>query len=219
MAGGQARPVALTIAEIVSLVVASHVADGSPYSVAGRSAIDKLLGALDDPQRVAVEHLRSRFRLAPTQRAVLARVMSVVEDAVRDQTVVTISYEDRNGIRTRRAVDPVGLNLDGVHWSLIGWCHLRQAGRMFHHERIRRADKTAQACQPRDPTRCSAGSRDRSAVRDSHSRARSPASGRNEHGRPRGVRAARKSRPPTSTSATVTSERHPSIPTASTTTT
>jgi len=151
VAGGPSRPVSLTTAEIVSLVVAAHCAEGSPYSISAKTAIAKLLDALDDAQRVAVEDLRARFRLAPTRPAVRARVMSVVEDAVRTQTVVTISYTDRDGNRTRRSVDPVGFYLDGDHWSLIGWCHLRYDGRMFHLDRVTRADATARPCQPRDP--------------------------------------------------------------------
>jgi predicted DNA-binding transcriptional regulator YafY len=57
--GGASRPVSLTTAEIVSLVVAAHCAEGSPYSISAKTAIDKLLDALDDAQRVAVEALRS----------------------------------------------------------------------------------------------------------------------------------------------------------------
>jgi predicted DNA-binding transcriptional regulator YafY len=151
VAGGPSRPVSLTTAEIVSLVVAAQVADGSPYSVSAKTAIDKLLDTLDDAQRVAVEALRARFRLAPTRPGVRARVRSVVEDAVRTQTIVTISYTDREGNRTRRSVEPVGFYLDGDHWSLIGWCHLRQAGRMFHLDRVRRADATARPCDLRHP--------------------------------------------------------------------
>jgi predicted DNA-binding transcriptional regulator YafY len=89
--------------------------------------------------------------LALNRPAIRARVLSVVEDAVRTQTVVAISYKDREENRTRRSVDPVGFYLDGDRWSLIGWCHLRQAGRMFYLDRVSRADATARPCQPRDP--------------------------------------------------------------------
>jgi predicted DNA-binding transcriptional regulator YafY len=147
---GPSRPVSLSVAEVVSLTVAVHIADRAPYSAAGRTAVAKLLDALDDAQRLAAEDLRSRFRLAPKQPAGRARVRSVVEDAVRTQTVVRISYRDRNGDRTRRAVDPVGLYLDVDRWSLIGWCHLREDGRLFHLDRIVRADPTSQLSKPRN---------------------------------------------------------------------
>ena len=150
-AGGPARAVAFSTAEIVALVVASHVAGDAPYSSAGRAAIDKLLDAMQDAERVGVEALRARFRLAPPESVVQRRVVSVVEDAVRDQTAIRLTYCDRNDVRTRRTVDPVGLYLDGSRWSLVGWCHLRQDGRLFHLERIRRADPTSQPCPPRDP--------------------------------------------------------------------
>lgn len=150
VAKGPSRPVSLTTAEVVSLAVAVRLASGSPYGTAGRSAVAKLIDALDEADQVLVDSLRDRFRLATAAPVVSGRVLSVVEDAVRTQTVVKLSYRDRNGVRTRRPVDPVGFYLDVDHWALIGWCHLRGDGRMFHLDRIVRADRTSWPCPHRD---------------------------------------------------------------------
>jgi predicted DNA-binding transcriptional regulator YafY len=154
--------VALTIAEITSLVVAAHHMRGAPYSVAGGAAIDKLLGVLGEPERLAVGALRDRFRLAPSSSSGLpvttgrarpaanARVRSVVEDAVRLQLAVRITFTDRHGITTRRTVEPTGFYVADERWSLVAWCRARHAGRMFRLDRIWRADPTAQPCVSRN---------------------------------------------------------------------
>ncbi len=148
---GPPRPIAFSTAEIMALVLAAHVAADAPYAAAGATAVDRLLGALAAPERLAVEALRARFRLAPgDDPAVRPRVRSVVEDAVRSQTVVRLRYVDRNGAPTRRAVDPVGFYLDGDRWWLVGWCHLRAGGRMFRLDRIVGADPTTRPSTPRD---------------------------------------------------------------------
>ncbi len=147
---GPSRPVSLSNAEIVSLVVAVHLSATGPFAVAGRTAIDKLLDSIDDSQKVVVEQIRSRFRIAPNSQVLKPRVMSVLEDAVRIQHVVKITYLDRNGEQTRRTVDPVGFYRDENRWSLIGWCHLRHAGRLFILDRVQRADATSIAAEPHD---------------------------------------------------------------------
>ena len=118
--------------------------------MAGRTAIDKLLDSIDDSQKVVVEQIRSRFRIAPNFQVLKPRVISVLEDAVRIQHVVKITYLDRNGEKTRRTVDPVGFYRDENRWSLIGWCHLRHAGRLFILDRVQRADATSIAAEPHD---------------------------------------------------------------------
>lgn len=147
---GPARPVSLTAAEATALVVAAHLSPDAPFAAAGRSAVDKVLGALDEGTRIATETLRDRFRLASPVATARPGVRSTIEDAVREQRVLRIRYRDRDGAETRRDVDPVGLYLDVDHWALIGWCHLRQAARMFLLDRIVRADLTNRSAAPHD---------------------------------------------------------------------
>lgn len=138
-------------AEIVALVIAAHLAADAPFSAAGRTAIDKLLDLLDEPRRVAVDSLRDRFRVAaPDSRSVPPRVRSVLEDAVRAQTVVRIAFTDRNGVRTTRSVEPVGFYSAQGTWSLVAWCRLREGGRLFHLSQIARTTATRQRFEPRD---------------------------------------------------------------------
>ncbi|MDQ6670448.1 MAG: WYL domain-containing protein [Chloroflexota bacterium] len=61
-----------------------------------------------------------------------------------------IGYTDRNGQRTERDVEPVGFYGDAGGWALVGWCRLRQGGRLFRLRRIRHAELTADTPPPRD---------------------------------------------------------------------
>ncbi len=138
-------------AEIVALVTGAHLAIGTPYATAGQSAIGKLLDLLDDPRRIAVESLRDRLRVAaPAGTGVQPRVRSVIEDSVRLQRVVRLAYVDRNGERTRRPVEPIGFYSAGGVWSLVAWCRLRDAGRLFQLDRVERAVATRQQFDPRN---------------------------------------------------------------------
>ena len=146
----KASIVSLTTAETVALVVAAHVARPAPYSIAATTAIDKLIDALSGPERIAVAALRERFRLSTDLPNVSPRVLSVVEDAVRTQTVVRITFVDQHGVRTRRAVEPTGFYATPPYWSLVAWCRLRDSGRLFRLNRIRRADPTSQPSPVRE---------------------------------------------------------------------
>lgn len=136
------RSVALDDAQIVGLLIALHASEGSPYIGSAKTAVADLTEALDAPEREAVVALCDRLRVSAAPVAVARRVRSVIEDAVRDQVVVSLRYVDRNGVATTRAVDPVAfLGVDGG-WSLIGWCHTRQAGRLFRLDRVTSATAT-----------------------------------------------------------------------------
>jgi predicted DNA-binding transcriptional regulator YafY len=151
IARGGTTMITLTDAELMALVVAAHLARDAPYATAARSAVAKLSNAGDAAQRVALSELRQRFRLAtPPDGRIRPRVRSVIEDAVQRQLVVRIRYVDANGTATVRRVEPVGFYLADRTWSLVAWCQLRDAGRMFHLSRITSATLTAETAPRRD---------------------------------------------------------------------
>ncbi len=144
--------VTLTEPELVALVVAAHLAGDAPFATSASTAIVKLLDSLDAPERVTVDELRGRFRLAvPAGGAGSPRVRSVLEDAVRAHTVVRLTYVDRNEVRTVRRVEPTGFYLANGAWALIAWCQLRGAGRLFMLDRIRAAHPTRTTFSVREP--------------------------------------------------------------------
>ena len=76
--------------------------------------------------------------------------LPVVQDAVAAGRVLVLDYEDADGCRSRRSVEPAGLVQVAGHRYLLGWCRLRQQARCFRLDRIVRAlDTGTPAPQPR----------------------------------------------------------------------
>lgn len=144
--------VSLTPGEVTALLVAVTAAGSDmPFADAADTAVARLLDGLPSSTRVAVEQLRGRIRSAvsaaePADR----RVRQTVETAVQRGLVVNIDYVDGEGAITARAVEAVGLYRGERYWHLIGWCRLRQGGRIFRIDRIRSARLTRQQAPARD---------------------------------------------------------------------
>ena len=147
--------VILSTPEVVSLVIAlASAGDGMPFSDAGSAAVKRLLDGLGEQTRFEVDALRRKMRTAadtsPVRARVNTRVRRTVEEAVRRGVVVNLAYTDANGAATRRPVDALGFYRGGDGWFLIGWCHLRESGRIFRLDRIESARLTRQPVAERD---------------------------------------------------------------------
>lgn len=133
----------LSSAEVSSILVAlAATGPQMPFADAGTTAAQRLLDSLGTERRLAVEDLRRRIRVRE-QPMVPKRARRTIEEAVRRSVVINIDYIDAEGNHTTRSVDPVGFYNGEGGWYLIGWCHLRSAGRVFRLDRIDRARLTA----------------------------------------------------------------------------
>lgn len=141
----------LSSTEVTALLIAVAFAGTAPYGNDARAASQRLLDALPDPTRVSVDQLVGRIRAGDAGRpSAPTRILSSIEEAVRQQRVVNIGYVDGDGDRTDRAVEAVGFYTGGDGWYLIGWCRLRQDGRIFRIDRIQSARLTQETFTERD---------------------------------------------------------------------
>jgi proteasome accessory factor B len=67
--------------------------------------------------------------------------------------VLNIEYLDQSGQRSSRSVDPVGFYQGTDGWYLIGWCHVREAGRIFRLDRIQASNLTTKPAETHDVDR------------------------------------------------------------------
>jgi predicted DNA-binding transcriptional regulator YafY len=132
----------LSVAEVTALLVAVAVSGDMPFADAAVSASQRLLDSLSPTIRINVDHVRARFRTSKPQ--------VTTRNSVRRQVVVNLSYRDERGAETDRAVEAVGFFKGNDDWFLIGWCRLRNAGRIFRLDRIQTARLTKQSFPPRD---------------------------------------------------------------------
>lgn len=149
--GGGRAVLSLAADEVTALLLAATAVGDIPFGGAGRQAIQRLLDALPSPTRVEVEGLRHRIRAVPGRpAAVRPAVRRAVEDAVRREVAVNLRYVDRNGALTVRTVEAHGFYGSHDGWYLVGWCLLRDGGRIFRLDRIRSARLTTRPVARRD---------------------------------------------------------------------
>lgn len=115
-------PVNLTDAEASGLAAAVAAHRGQPFEHHARAALLKVLDVMDTQARRRAAALADRVWIdqpAPAR----ARSLRAVEQALRDQTVLGVTYRDRGVDASHsREVDPVLLAHTRDRWYLVGRC-------------------------------------------------------------------------------------------------
>lgn len=143
-------PVNFTPAEATALAVAVARPGATPFGQAAATALRKLVGAMRADDAAAARSLLRRVHLLEPQEAG-SSVPALLERAVLERRVVEIDYLDRNDALTLgRQVEANAFVGDGTWWYLVGWCRLRDGGRSFRVDRIRRARLSEEIAPERD---------------------------------------------------------------------
>jgi predicted DNA-binding transcriptional regulator YafY len=145
-------PVAFTAGEAIAIAAALALDANAPFVADGRSALTKVLGAMGPAGRDDARALAAKVwtRNPPGGGG---RARSVVEEALRRQVVVVLTYRDRSGATTRqRPVEPQIFANTGGRWYLLAWCRWRRAGRWFRLDHIEGATLTTEPAPERDIT-------------------------------------------------------------------
>ena len=145
-------PLNLTTPEATAIVIALAALGPGPFADTARSARQKIVAVMSPGSVDELVSLTARMRVAPTQppAPLEATLLSTVRDAVERREVLDLDYEDRRGGHTRRAVEAHGLYVGDGRWALVGWCRLRNDGRVFRLDRIRDARATGERAPERD---------------------------------------------------------------------
>lgn len=131
-------PLNLTAAEVAAVASALAVNRSTPFTHAGRSALQKILAVLREVDAESTRELAGRVRLFD-EPVGADRPFAALEQAIVERRVVEIEYVDKHDAGTARAVEPVSVMGVQDHWYLWGWCRLREAPRVFRFDRIRSA--------------------------------------------------------------------------------
>jgi predicted DNA-binding transcriptional regulator YafY len=111
-----------------------------PFAQDLQHALRKISLARAAPAPPSVSRSLLVVRPGDTERAPRLRELA---DAVARRKRVHLRY-DKFGAVTERDVDPYGLAFRGGTWRLVGYCHLRQAQRVFLVDRIERLEVNEQ---------------------------------------------------------------------------
>jgi proteasome accessory factor B len=129
--------------ELALLFLAGSAAlqlESSPFERDLVLALNKIAFASSSSQREAVRPPRALPSGQRLDGSSLRRKehLEALHQAIADHKTVTLSYHGlwKDEVTTRK-VDPYGLAWRRGTWILVGHCHLRQAIRVFHVERLR----------------------------------------------------------------------------------
>ena len=150
---GLDRPVRLTRQEAISLLMALRVladllADddaSAPVIASTQQAVTALLtaGVADDADMQADVHggpSTSPVSEHADRSGRTAQVLAAVRSALRDRRRLHLVYVSATDTPSERDVDPITLESDGSHMTLVGWCLSAQAERSFRLDRITAAE-------------------------------------------------------------------------------
>jgi predicted DNA-binding transcriptional regulator YafY len=132
------RPLSFDEAEAEILAVAARALaasiDGPGHELLAK-AMAKLDAALRPAARRRVAQLEARIVVPSFARA--AAPGAAMLAAIRERHAASIAYADpRNGKRSRRTIEPVGLVCRGDAWWVVAFCRLRGDARAFRVDSI-----------------------------------------------------------------------------------
>ncbi len=124
------------LAVMLSLLAARRQGIGvEPHLVEG--ALAKIERVLPDSLRLRLQAVQATVAFVPesTKPAPPSDTVLLISTAVQSGRRLELRYPSREG-ETARTVDPYGIVSHWEQWYLVGWCHLRQAIRVFRLDRI-----------------------------------------------------------------------------------
>jgi predicted DNA-binding transcriptional regulator YafY len=140
-------PVNFTPGEAMALAVALRHLAGTPFGQDGAAALRKVLGAMHQDDAAAARDLVARVYLVGAASPPPVPIM--IAEALAARRVLRISYADKDGLVTRRDIEPLGYVAITDRWYLMAWCRLREAVRAFRTDRIAAVTVTGQVLAPR----------------------------------------------------------------------
>lgn len=129
-------PLLFDPAELEALLVGSRMVQAwgdADLAQAATAALAKIHNVLPDLLRREAQ--RAQLFIPPQQNERPAH-LTELRRAVRKRQVIHMRYTREDCATSERALWPLGLFFWGRHWTLIGWCLLRNEFRHFRDDRI-----------------------------------------------------------------------------------
>ena len=145
-------PLALTAGEATAIALALTAAPEAPFAADGRAALTKVLAAMPPAQRAEAAELAGRVWMRLPASGGRSRAARTLDEALRERVVARVEYEDAQGVRSVRRLEPLAFARTGGRWYLLAWCRDRAGGRWFRLDRVRAATATRERFAPRDVT-------------------------------------------------------------------
>ena len=76
--------------------------------------------------------------------------LEIIKTALQESKLISFDYADRYGNKTARTAEPYQLVLKSSHWYFQGYCHKRNAFRLFRLSRISNLQMNEETFTPRE---------------------------------------------------------------------
>ena len=131
--------------EMNSIVVALKGLDKTVDKRDIKNIIEKIKVLIPDLEENKIAK-KKKYHIDYTPWGVTSREkekLDVIEEAIDDNQLISFSYMNLQGIKTKRKVEPMTLVLRGSSWYLYGYCRLREDYRLFKSYRMREVSTLA----------------------------------------------------------------------------
>ncbi|ASA25220.1 helix-turn-helix transcriptional regulator [Paenibacillus donghaensis] len=134
-------PIAFTEEEAVAIFFASHALrhyTSLPFKTEAAAALQKFYNYMSGEVRDRIDEMKNRIDFLTPAREAGFPYLSLLLEAAIQQTVIHIDYESR-GVRTERAIQPIGIYASNGLWYCPAHCFVRGGIRIFRCDRIHAA--------------------------------------------------------------------------------
>lgn len=101
------------------------------------TALNKVKAVLHTSQKEQLETLNNHISFhIPDCFKYDQEYLSALQSAITQSHILELDYQNKEGIASKRQVEPIGLVFYSLAWHLIAWCHLRNEYRDFRVTRI-----------------------------------------------------------------------------------
>lgn len=101
------------------------------------TALSKVKNVLRHQQKEKLELLTNHIKMQlPPCFSIGVDCLSALQNAISAKTMIELDYLNKNGEKSARRAEPIGLVFYALNWHLIAWCHNRQEYRDFRLSRI-----------------------------------------------------------------------------------
>jgi len=148
----------LNTEQVVALILSVEICRATssiPFLAGAEAALAKIEGALPPARLGELQRFLRRILIGEplTETKGLAPVddqlVSSFERAFSQRRVFRFDYEDGQGRRSHREVEPYGMLVRAPVWYCIGWDRERQAPRLFRADRMSQSVVTNYTFEPR----------------------------------------------------------------------
>ncbi len=133
--------IALGLAEV------QHMGDPA-LARAATAVLAKVAATLPDDREQHLFHAISQV-YRPDARYPVALDIDTIRRACWEERSLKINYADKSGALTRRTIHPLAIVYSDRTLTLLAWCCLREAFRMFRLERISEVEPAGTSFRPR----------------------------------------------------------------------